>query len=64
VFIPAFALIVWLRRRLSTFVEGRYKERVRSVGIQSFEIVRAESIWRAVTTSLRALAVIAGIVLC
>jgi small-conductance mechanosensitive channel len=34
-------------RRLHRMVESRYRSRVKAVGIQSFEIVRAERIWAA-----------------
>jgi len=58
----AVALTIWLSRWLSRLLERRYRDRVRSLGIQSFEILRAERIWaglRAAIVTLRLL-VIAG----
>jgi len=42
-----FALVLWLSRRLLAALESRYRKRVHSVGIQSFQLVRAEQIWDA-----------------
>jgi small-conductance mechanosensitive channel len=42
-----FALVLWFSRRLHAALESRYRQRVHSVGIQSFQIVRAEQIWDA-----------------
>ena len=42
-----FALILWVSRRFQAALEERYRQRVHSVGIQSFKIVRAEQIWDA-----------------
>ncbi len=39
------ALVIWLSRRAQSAFETTYRQRVQSVGIQSFEIVRAEQIW-------------------
>jgi small-conductance mechanosensitive channel len=39
------ALVVWSWRRLNTALDQRLGRRVRSLGIQSFEILRAERIW-------------------
>ena len=39
------ALVIWLSRRAQTAFETTYRQRVQSVGIQSFQIVRAEQIW-------------------
>ncbi|MGH7305214.1 MAG: mechanosensitive ion channel family protein [Candidatus Rokuibacteriota bacterium] len=39
------ALVIWLSRRAQRALEKTYRQRVQSVGIQSFEIVRAEQIW-------------------
>jgi small-conductance mechanosensitive channel len=57
-------LFVTLRgfRRALDAIERRYRSRVHSLTIQSFEVVRAESIWRGVNAALgvlRALVVIA-----
>ena len=46
------ALVVWLSRRAQTALEAIYKQRVQSVGIQSFQIVRAEQIWVALRRAL------------
>jgi small-conductance mechanosensitive channel len=40
-------LIIWLSRRLHRMLESRYRERLHTVGIQSFQVVRAEQIWNA-----------------
>ena len=45
VFAAFIALVLWLSRRLHAGLERRYHKRVHSVGIQSFQIVRAEQIW-------------------
>jgi len=41
------ALVIWLSRRAQTALEATYRQRVQSVGIKSFQIVRAEQIWVA-----------------
>ncbi len=38
----------WLLRRLRSGVERRYRQRVRDVHIKSFQVVRAERLWRFV----------------
>jgi small-conductance mechanosensitive channel len=53
--------ILWLSRRLHALLERRFRERIRSVGIQSFQILRAERIWEALRGTLRVAR--AGIVL-
>lgn len=45
--------IIVLFRRLLAFLEARYKRRVQDLKIESFEVVRAENIWGAVTGLLR-----------
>lgn len=45
-------------RRLESMLETRYRNRVHSLTIQSFEVVRAEQIWRAVRGSLRMLRIL------
>ena len=42
------AFIIWLSRRLNMIVERRYRRRIHAVGIQSFQVVRAEQIWNFV----------------
>jgi small-conductance mechanosensitive channel len=45
--------LAWLWRRLNALLERRFRERIRSVGIQSFQILRAERIWEALRGTLR-----------
>ena len=45
-------LVVWLSRWAHTAPESTYRQRVQSVGIQSFQIVRAEQIWVALRRAL------------
>src|SRR5215470_6433369 len=45
-------LVVWLSRWAHTALESTYRQRVQSVGIQSFQIVRAEQIWVALRRAL------------
>ena len=53
------ALALWLIwtgfRRARLGLDQRYRKRVHSLSIQSFEVVRAESIWRALDGTLSAL---------
>ena len=42
------AFIFWLSRGLNVIVERRYHRRIQAVGIQSFQLVRAEQIWNFV----------------
>jgi small-conductance mechanosensitive channel len=55
--VAALLLLAGLRGFRWTFatLERRYRSRVHSLTIQSFEVVRAESIWRAVKSVLRGL---------
>ncbi len=48
----AVLLTLWLWRRLRAALEQRYRERIHSVGIQSFQIVRAENIWNALRKAM------------
>ncbi len=41
------ALVIWLSRRLHAVLERRYRHRIQPVHIQSFRILHAEQIWRA-----------------
>ncbi|WP_313951708.1 mechanosensitive ion channel family protein [Accumulibacter sp.] len=43
--VAVVALLIWLTRRLLALLEKRYRNRISSLGIQSFQIVRAERIW-------------------
>ena len=45
--VALIALAVWLFRRTQALLDARYRQRVQSVGIQSFQIVRAEQLWNA-----------------
>ena len=57
------ALIVWLWRRLNALLTRRLQARIQSVGIQSFEVMRADRIWAAVRGFLggvRTLVLLAG----
>lgn len=53
------ALVLWLTwrgfRRVRLGLDQRYRKRVHSLSIQSFEVVRAESIWRGLNSVLSAL---------
>jgi small-conductance mechanosensitive channel len=46
------ALIVWFWRRLDVLLTRRLQARIQSVGIQSFELMRADRIWAAVRSAL------------
>jgi len=57
----ALAPAVWSARRLDALMEQRLHRRIQTLGIQSFEIVRAEHFWAALRGALnagRALAVL------
>ena len=59
----ALALVIWLSRRLNPLLERFFSQRIHTVGIQSFQIVRAESMWivlRATLSALRILAILAA----
>jgi small-conductance mechanosensitive channel len=61
ILVALLALVIWLWRRAERSLEARYHQRVQSVGIQSFQVVRAEQIWGALRRSLdgaRVLAII------
>lgn len=47
--------ILFALRRLNNMFEMRYRTRIHSLTIQSFEVVRAEQIWRAVRGGVHAL---------
>ena len=59
----AAALLVlwWLRRRVDQGLEKHVRARVQSVGISSFEIVRAERLWGIVRGLLRAVEALAAL---
>jgi small-conductance mechanosensitive channel len=48
-------LLLWLARQLNGLLERRFRSRIHHLGIQSFEIVRAESIWAGLRAALSAL---------
>ncbi|HEY5973917.1 MAG TPA: mechanosensitive ion channel family protein, partial [Geobacteraceae bacterium] len=52
VLVLGIVFLVFLGRRLDSLLSERLKSHVRTVGIQSFEIVRAENIWRVLHTML------------
>jgi small-conductance mechanosensitive channel len=52
----------WLRRRLRAGVETRYKARVKGVQVSSFQFVRAERVWQAVTGILTAVWTVVALV--
>jgi small-conductance mechanosensitive channel len=56
----AAVLLLWLTRRLRRRVERMMRERVQTVGIQSFEILRAERL-RAIVAGLLRVLTVAGL---
>ena len=61
------ALVIWLTRRLNSVLEERFRNRIGSLGIQSFEILRAERIWYALgaaVSALRFLAIVMAALAC
>jgi small-conductance mechanosensitive channel len=46
--------VTWLHRRLRAHVETRYRTRVKGVQVRTFQFVRAERVWQAVTGVLAA----------
>jgi small-conductance mechanosensitive channel len=59
----AVVLLFPLVRRLNQAISERMKSRIHAVGIQTFEIVRVEQIWKALHALLNTLQVIVVIVL-
>src|SRR5262249_36132043 len=51
--ILAVVLVLWLARRVRMLVDRRFGSRIKSLEIQSFELVRAEHIWGGVRALLR-----------
>jgi small-conductance mechanosensitive channel len=62
VLLAVLVLMVWLWRRMRAALEARYRQRIHTVGIQSFQIVRAERIWGSLERLLSAARVIAILV--
>jgi small-conductance mechanosensitive channel len=50
--LAAAAALLWAWRRLNRALKRRLEARIHSVGIQSFEVVRADRIWAAVQSVL------------
>lgn len=50
----ALVLVTWLTRRLDALMERRLHRHIHALGIQSFEIVRAERLWAALRGALNA----------
>ncbi len=59
----ALLLVAWTRRRLQRLLDRRLQDRVRTVGISSFEIVRGERLWDLVKWLVGAVRVVAMLVL-
>ncbi len=61
--LAAIGLVSWLTRRARMLVDRRFGNRIKSLEIQSFELVRAEHVWGGVRALLRGFAalVILGI---
>jgi small-conductance mechanosensitive channel len=59
----ALVLLVLVARRVDAVLERRYRQRVQSIGIQSFEIVQAERIWAAFRGMLRGVRTLVVVVL-
>jgi small-conductance mechanosensitive channel len=59
----AVALLLWLWRRMHSALEQRYRTRIQSVGIQSFQLVRAERIWKVLQNTMGVLRAIVVLVL-
>jgi small-conductance mechanosensitive channel len=55
------ALLLW--RRLRDALEQRYRARIHSVGIQSFQLVRAENIWKALRKAIASASMLTVLVL-
>ena len=52
VLVLTVAAVWWLRRWLERLLTRRWQARIHTVGIQSFELMRAERIWDAVRSAL------------
>ncbi|HEX6973046.1 MAG TPA: mechanosensitive ion channel family protein [Vicinamibacterales bacterium] len=52
VFLFATGVVLWLWRRVDARVMRHVQARVHTVGIQSFEVMRAEQIWKAVRSAV------------
>ncbi len=54
--------VTWLHRRLRTRVEARYRARVKGVQVSTFQFVRAERVWQAVTSVVAAVWTVVALV--
>ena len=54
--------VTWLHRRLRAHVETRYRTRVKGVQVRSFQFVRAERVWQAVTSVVAAVWTVVALV--
>jgi small-conductance mechanosensitive channel len=52
-YVGALVSALYAMRRLTSFVEDKVKQRVRSVAIQSFQILKAQHVWQSVQSILR-----------
>ena len=59
----AIAIIMWLWRRLDGYLTSRLEKRIATVGIQSFEVMRAERIRGAIRAAFVAVRTVAFLVL-
>lgn len=50
--LAAVVVLLWVWRRLDTLLTRRLQARIHTVGIQSFEVMRADKIWAAVRNGL------------
>jgi small-conductance mechanosensitive channel len=51
----ALVFVIWLTRRIDRFLTRRLQSRIKTVGIQSFEVMRAERIWDALHSFIAAM---------
>ena len=52
-------LLIWVAHRVLAALERRYRNRIRSVGVQSFQIVRAETLWNGLRSTVSLLRLLA-----
>ena len=60
-FAGVLLLARWVERRLRALAEQRYRARVHDVQIKSFQVVRAERVWRTLTRLVNFLWVVAAL---
>jgi small-conductance mechanosensitive channel len=61
--VVAVALLFWLFGRLDRLLTSHLRARIQTVGIQSFEVMRAERIWSALRSGLAGLRTVALLVI-